>query len=184
MSLRQVPVTLRLANRYVAVVHRHCVDASRAKYAVGAVDGTGLLRGVGIAGAPKARMLATAPGEHTVEILRVCTDGARNACSLLYGACARAAAAMGYTLAVTYTLAGERGASLRAAGFVLVADTRAQGWDRRGRSDGVPGYVGPDVSRELGHRWERRLAPAGVPAMRLPAVLGAVDHPTLWDGAA
>lgn len=184
MSLRPAPITLRLANAYVEAVHRHNVDQSRAKYAVAVIDGTGLLRGVGIAGTPKARMLATAPGEHTVEILRVCTDGARNACSLLYGACARAAAAMGYTLAVTYTLTSEPGTSLRAAGFELVADTRSQGWDRRGRSRGVQGYVGPDVSRQPGHRWQRRVGAPGVPTMLLPEVLRPVDQLTLFDGAA
>ena len=32
----------------------------------------------------------------TIEIRRVCTDGTRNACSILYGACARIAREMGY----------------------------------------------------------------------------------------
>jgi hypothetical protein len=53
----------------------------------------------------------------TVEITRVCTTGHRNANTRLYGALCRAAAALGYTSAITYTLEGEGGASLRAAGF-------------------------------------------------------------------
>ena len=53
----------------------------------------------------------------TVEILRVCTDGTHNCCSMLYGACRRAATALGYRRIVTYTLPSEGGASLRAAGY-------------------------------------------------------------------
>ena len=40
-----------------------------------------------------------------------------NACSKLYGACCRIGFDMGYERIVTYTLATESGASLRAAGY-------------------------------------------------------------------
>ncbi|WP_326204294.1 XF1762 family protein [uncultured Oscillibacter sp.] len=51
------------------------------------------LCGVAIAGQPVARKLDDGL---TVEIRRVCTDGTKNACSILYGACARVARDMGY----------------------------------------------------------------------------------------
>ena len=70
--------------------------------------------GVAIAGQPVARKLDDGL---TIEIRRVCTDGTRNACSILYAACAKAARAMGYKRIVTYTLISEPGTSLLAAGF-------------------------------------------------------------------
>lgn len=76
------------------------------------------LRGVAIVGRPVARGLNDGA---TCEVLRVSTDGAPNACSMLYGACVRAARALGYRRVVTYTLAGEPGTSLRAAGMRRVA---------------------------------------------------------------
>jgi hypothetical protein len=53
----------------------------------------------------------------TLEINRTCTDGTKNANSMLYGAAWRVGKAMGYTRCVTYTQAGESGTSLRAAGW-------------------------------------------------------------------
>jgi hypothetical protein len=40
----------------------------------------------------------------TIEIRRVCTDGMRNACSILYGACARIARDMGYKRVISEKL--------------------------------------------------------------------------------
>lgn len=53
----------------------------------------------------------------TLEINRCCTDGTKNACSILYAAAWRAAKALGYERIVTYTRESEPGTSLRAAGF-------------------------------------------------------------------
>jgi hypothetical protein len=88
---------------------------------------------VAIAGRPVARRLDD--GLH-LEVLRVCTDGTPNVCSMLYAAVRRAAKAMGYppTQIITYTLEGESGASLRAAGWVEDACTRGGTWDRPSRA--------------------------------------------------
>jgi hypothetical protein len=75
----------------------------------------GELVGVGIAGRPTSKEY---DDRTTLEITRVCSDGTRNACSMLYGALARAAKALGYECVITYTREDEPGASLRAAGFV------------------------------------------------------------------
>ena len=120
MTLRLEPIELRSANSFVARLHRHSKPVRGQKFSIAVTDGV-VVHGVAIAGRPVARLLQNGL---TIEILRVCTDGARNACSILYGACCRAAAAMGYTLAVTYTLASESGASLRASGFRPVSEVR------------------------------------------------------------
>lgn len=52
----------------------------------------------------------------TLEVNRLCTDGTRNACSMLYAAAWRAARAMGYKRLIPYILDTESGTSLRAAG--------------------------------------------------------------------
>ena len=70
----------------------------------------------------------------TAEVLRVATDGARNACSKLLGACWRACKAMGYRRIQTYTLPEEGGASLRGAGWQLVSQSAGGGnWSRLSR---------------------------------------------------
>ena len=79
-----------------------------------AVERDGKIVGVGIAGRPVSRALADG---HTVEVTRVATDGTRNACSMIYGALCRAAKALGYRRAITYTLESEPGTSLRASGW-------------------------------------------------------------------
>lgn len=76
------------------------------------------LVGVGVLGRPKAR--AYDP-QRIAEITRTCTNGTANGNSKLYGALRQTAKAMGYEKVITYTQEGESGASLKAAGFVLVA---------------------------------------------------------------
>ena len=107
------PITLRAANAYVAQHHRHNQPTNGHKFSVSVWDGDRMC-GVAIAGQPIARKLDDGL---TIEIRRVCTDGTRNACSILYAACAKAARAMGYRRAITYTLVSEPGTSLKAAGF-------------------------------------------------------------------
>lgn len=70
----------------------------------------------------------------TLEVNRTITDGYPNANSMLYGACARAAFALGYRRLITYTQAGESGASLRGAGWRIIAERPARkGWDSPSR---------------------------------------------------
>ena len=113
MSLEIRPITLRAANAFVGQHHRHNLPTNGHKFSVACYDGDRLC-GVAIAGQPIARKLDDGL---TIEIRRVCTDGTRNACSILYGACSRCAKEMGYKRVVTYTLVSEPGSSLRAAGF-------------------------------------------------------------------
>ena len=88
----------------------------------------------------------------SLEVSRVATDGVRNGCSILYGACRRAAFAMGYRRLVTYILCTESGTSLRAAGWTYAGETRGKPWNtpRRPRVDKLP------IQNK--HRWEARAA--------------------------
>ena len=113
MSLEARPVTFREACAFVEGNHRHHGAPAGCKFCIGAFE-DGELKGVAICGRPVSRMLDDGL---TIEISRLCTDGTRNACSLLYGASCRAAKAMGYRKAVTYILEDEPGTSLKASGF-------------------------------------------------------------------
>ena len=112
--LRLKPISLRDANEYVRQHHRHHKPVAGHKFSIGC-EADGELVGVIIAGRPVSRYLDDG---FTLEVTRLCTNGAKNACSFLYGAVARAAAAMGYKRVITYTLESENGASLRASGWV------------------------------------------------------------------
>jgi hypothetical protein len=116
--LHLVPVRQKTAKAFVAAWHRHHKPPAGAVFTVGAADQDGVLRAVAIVGRPVARHLDDG---QTLEVTRTATDGAFNANSLLYGAAWRAAKALGYTRLITYTQAGETGASLRAAGWRVIA---------------------------------------------------------------
>jgi hypothetical protein len=93
------------------------------KFAVGVADQEDVLRGVAMVGRP---ISAAYQDGLTLEVNRTCTDGTPNANSMLYGACWRAAKALGYRRLITYTQQGESGASLRAAGWHVVAERAAR----------------------------------------------------------
>lgn len=142
------PITLRDACAFIAEHHRHNRPPRGWKFGVGLMQ-NGALVGVATAGRPVARKLDDGI---TLEVNRTCTNGARNANSMLYGAVWRAGKAMGYRRVITYTQHGESGASLRAAGFVLVKHLPANtGWDVPSRPRSDIGSAG--VARLL---WEIR----------------------------
>ena len=81
---------------------------------------------------------------------RTCVVDAQNANSMLYGAAWRATRALGWRRLVTYTQAGESGASLRAAGWRVVAERKPRpGWNMPGRPRKLRGVE--NVARTL---WE------------------------------
>lgn len=126
------PITLRQANDFVADHHRHNGRTARngGKWAIAVADEKQVV-GVAIVGLPVARLLNDG---WTAEVLRVCVlPDAHNACSMLYAACWRAWRAMGGKRLVTYTLTTESGASLRAAGWRIVAQCKPGNWDRDNR---------------------------------------------------
>jgi hypothetical protein len=147
VNLRLVPVSLQVANEHVEAWHRHNNPVVQAVFRVGVADGEGVLRAVAIAEIPKGR--GNMDGD-TLEITRVASDGTRNACSMLYGACTRAAFALGYRRVITYIQGDEPGTSLKASGYRLVATRPARkGWDTVSRPRDNSTYR--SVSRQL---WE------------------------------
>lgn len=99
-------------------------------WALGCYDGAELV-GVAIVGRPNAR-LADRPGR--LELLRMAVEeGCPNACSMLYGACARVARAMGAVDLWTFIHEDEPGTSLKAAGWVSTGLTKGGEWAREAR---------------------------------------------------
>ena len=137
--LEIVPMTLREANAYVEQNHRHHGPVAGHKYSIGLSDGEKIV-GVAIVGRPVSRHLDDG---WTLEVNRLCTDGTKNACSMLYAAAWRAARAMGYKRLVTYILESENGASLRAAGWKCVGQAGGLRWtgERRPEVDLYPAQM-------------------------------------------
>lgn len=134
--MNAVPIGWREAKAFVERVHRHHFSPQGWKFGVGAEKG-GELVGVAMIGRPVARMLDDG---QTAEVIRLATDGTRNACSFLYARSRRAAFELGYRRVITYILASEPGTSLRAAGWRLVGDAGGGSWSRpsRPRKDKAP----------------------------------------------
>jgi hypothetical protein len=154
------PISVKQARAFVVAHHRHHGAPQGAKFALAAwVDGQ--IVGVAMVGRPVSRRLDDGL---TAEVIRVATDGTRNASSFLYSAAKRAAQAMGYRKVITYTLPEESGASLRAVG-----------WARLGVAGGGSLASGGAASR--GDRADAREDPLGNVKRRDAAVKGDTDGP-------
>jgi hypothetical protein len=141
------PISLKFAQEFVLNLHRHNKPPVGHKFSVGLFSEDRCV-GVAVAGRPIARALDDGL---TLEVTRTCTDGTRNANSMLYGAIVRAAKALGYKKCITYTQQDESGASLRGAGWTMVDDLPPRkGWD-------TPSRPRKDIgSSNIGRkRWER-----------------------------
>lgn len=130
MRLRVVPLTLPKANECVAMWHRHHapLPGGFAWYCLRAVAGE-VVCAAAICGRPTNR---NNDNGQTVEVIRLASDGTRNACSFLYGAAARVAREMGADQIITYTLDSESGSSLRAAGWNRDKDGITSWWTHAG----------------------------------------------------
>lgn len=129
MSIALAPVTFREACEFIALTHRHHKPPQGHRFSIGCRS-EGKLVGVCIAGRPIAR---NADDGETLEVIRLSTDGTKNACSMLYRAAWRAALALGYKRLITYTLQDEGGSSLRGSGFKLVGNAGGGSWSRATR---------------------------------------------------
>lgn len=118
------PISYKTAAEYVDAHHRHHRRPVGHKYSIACYDGTRLC-GVAMVGRPVSRFYDDGT---TLEVNRLCTDGTRNACSILYAASWRAAKAIGYKRIVTYTLETESGSSLRAAGWKCEGTAGGKNW--------------------------------------------------------
>jgi hypothetical protein len=129
MKLDVVPITFPEACAFISQYHRHHKPPVSWKFGCGVSDGAKVV-GVVTIGRPVARGFDDG---WTLEVTRCCTDGTKNVASMLYGAAARAARALGYRRVVTYTLEEESGISLKAAGWRTVWQTKGGSWSRQSR---------------------------------------------------
>lgn len=150
--MKVVPITIRLATRLTKETHRREPSLTGALWAVGLqvyLADQKVVVGCAVVACPKARRLDSGKDEPkaTLEVVRVAVpagltqNGHGGGCSMLYGACARAARDMGATNLFTYTHADEPGVSLRGAG-----------WIREQEPDGTPIVFG-------GGQWGRAARP-------------------------
>jgi hypothetical protein len=145
-KLTIVSCSISDASAYVDLHHRHHHAPVGAKFAVAVADEAGEVRGVALVGRSVSRMLQDG---WTLEVVRVATDGARNACSALYAAAWRVTRALGYRRLVTYVLGTESGTSVKAAGWRCLGEAGGGSWSRTER---------PRVDRhptQVKIRWEK-----------------------------
>lgn len=129
MSLEIQPITWREACSFVKEHHRHHNPQWGHKFSIAVNDGEKVV-GVVTIGRPVSRHLDNG---WTAEVTRCCTDGTKNACSMLYAAAWRAARAMGYKRMITYTMPHESGSSLLGAGWKIIGQTKGETWNRPNR---------------------------------------------------
>ena len=121
MALTLSPISLSDAMQHTRAWHRHNPRIQGGIVAQCVLDVHGWPVGVAIIGRPVSRILQ---GRGYLEVVRVATTGARNACSMLYGWSSREARARGANGLVTYIRADEPGTTVRAAGWVHTHTTR------------------------------------------------------------
>lgn len=145
--MKIAPITFKEASEYINKHHRHHRATVGCKFCISVIDDNGQIHGVAVCGRPVARRLDDGI---TLEINRVCTDGTKNACSMLYGASCRIAKEMGYAKVITYILASESGTSLKASNFICEGEAGGTHWTgARNRAQEIP--------YEMKKRWVKKL---------------------------
>lgn len=148
MHLRLVPISLAEADALVVRLHRHHGRVPGHKFSIGVLDGDALV-GAAIVGRPVS---SHADRYATAEVVRLVTDGTRNACSILYAAAARAAFAMGFVRIQTFILDNEPGTSLKAAGWRFDGMSKGGTWSHRPGRNTPAHLTGPK------QRWVKEAA--------------------------
>lgn len=130
------PITYEEACEFITRHHRHHLPPQGWKFGIAVNDGMKVV-GVITVGRPVSRHLDKG---WTLEVTRCCTDGTKNAASILYGTARKATFALGYKSLITYTLASEEGTSLKAAGWREIGKAGGGSWDKpsRPRVDKAP----------------------------------------------
>lgn len=146
------PCTVKRALPFVAQVHRRLPKVQGAMWAT-SVWASGEMVGVALVGHPARELM-----DDTLAVLRVAViEGHRNGCSMLYGACSRAARALGAENLVTYTHEDETGISLKAAGWIYGGLTDGGEHSRPSRQRALA------LDQKPKHRWwapwSKRAAP-------------------------
>lgn len=125
------PITLKEANRFVDMFHRHNKHCRGCKFCLALYEDNELI-GVAICGRPVARNLDDGI---TLEILRVCVKDTapKGANSKLYARCRKIGQSMGYVKIITYTLKSECQSSLRAVSARIDSKVKSDDWTNRSR---------------------------------------------------
>jgi len=181
VKLRVVPCSLRKANDFVEVFHRHNLRTSRdgGKFAVAVASGVDVV-GVAIVGNP---LSATLMDGLTAEVLRACVlpDAPRNCNSLLYGACRRVWFAMGGRKIITYTLTEESGASVRGAGWTLAAVVKGHDTATWGKQDHLRRREQAILGQSK-RRWEAINSTAVETPVSWPEKVAEIQEGTMFSG--
>lgn len=156
MNYRIAPCTVKAALKQVELWHRYLPDLQGALFAAQLIGPDGKCCAVATFGNPSRVWQDTGRGVISrvaaLEGLPPVGNHAAPACMMLYGALCRAAKALGYREAWTYTLPHEPGTSLRAAGFIDMGMTTGGEHDRPSRRRKLA------VNSEPKRRWLRKLA--------------------------
>ena len=131
-KLKLIPMNWKTACEFIDSNHRHHKPPQGWKFGIG-VEKNGEIVGVITVGRPVTRALDDGI---TLEVTRCCTDGTKNAASMLYGAAYRAAKALGYSRIVTYTLIDEPGTTLKASGWEFSHIAKGKPWSNNSRQRG------------------------------------------------
>lgn len=132
MKVTIVPVSQREATAFIRRHHRHHLPARGDVFRLAVATDVDIVA-VATVGRPVARHLDDG---WTLEVNRTCVaDGAPHGVnSLLYARAWKVAKLLGWRRLITYTQAGESGASLRGAGWRVIAERPARpGWDMPSR---------------------------------------------------
>lgn len=129
MKLTIVPIFQDEAFAFVKGYHRHHKKPVGSVFQIAVANEFGIV-GVAIVGRPNGRYQQDG---FTLEVTRLCTDGTKNACSMLYSACWRVARNMGYRKLITYILNTEPGTSLKASGWRLIGQRGGGSWSVKSR---------------------------------------------------
>jgi len=128
-KLSIVPIKQIEAKRFVERNHRHHKPPVGSVFQLAcAIDDK--IVGVAMVGRPVSRHLDDG---WTLEVNRLCTDGTKNACSMLYSASWRVAKNLGYKKLITYILENESGTSLKASGWKCLGRAGGLSWDVKSR---------------------------------------------------
>lgn len=148
--LRVVPLELSEANKLVSMWHRHHQPSQGHRFSLGCITESGRLCGAAIVGRPVAR-LAGHPRD-VLEVVRLVTDGTKNACSFLYGASARVGKELGYLSIQTYILCEEHGKTLIASGWICEGEAGGGQWKH---TDGFARRTDQPIGKKT--RWRKIL---------------------------
>lgn len=163
MTYRIAPCSIKAALKKVEECHRHLPDLQGGLFAAQVIGPSGECAGVAVFGNPSRVWQNTGRGVITrcaaqEDLPKVKdSDGEEHsapACTMLYGALCRAAKALGYREAWTYTLPHESGKTLKAAGFIDM------GWTDGGEHDRQSRRRKPAVNPAPKRRWLRQLGPS------------------------